>query len=149
MNFYLKIMKKNLKGKKEIKPVNLKNEKELMSLGLRSKSVSPRDPNIWTKSKQEKKAIKKAKHSYKNAHPFEDWHIGNCPDPYYPYQCKLIIYLKKNKVFDKTTYSIICNPNDIQNYLNTYVDKKGNSCVKKYKYNGKEYSVEEKPVYML
>lgn len=146
---YLKIMQKEIKkSKKKETRVNIYNEKEMKSLGLRSDNVSPRDPNVWTKSKKEKNAIKKAKRIYKNNHPYENWHIGNCPEPYLPYKCKLIVYLRKNKVFDKSTYSYECTPNDIKSYLNKFEDKKG-SCVRKYKYNGKDYNVEEVPAYML
>lgn len=135
-------MKKSIK-KQEEKPVNVYNVNEMRSLGLRSDEFV-RDPNVWTKSKKEKKAIRKITATYKNKHSYEDWHIPSKYEPYLPYKCKLIVYLNKNKVFTNSVHSIICTPNRIIDYLNKFKD--GNeSLVKKYSYNGKMYQPNERP----
>lgn len=134
-------MKKKSIKKQEEKPVNIYNVAEMMSLGLRSNEFV-RDPSVWTKSKKEKKAARKAAIIYKNRHPEEDWHNPSHYEPYLPYTCKLIIYLSKNKIFDKNVYSIMCNPNRITDYLSRYQDY-----VIKYSYNGKMYKPNERPSY--
>lgn len=131
--------------KKEEKPVNVYNVAEMMSLGLRGEEFR-RNPSVWTKSNKEKKAYKKADAIYRNRYPNENWHNPSHHEPYLPYVCKLIIYLSKNKKFDKSVYSIMCNPNRISDYLDRYQDEK-KSYVLKYSYNGKMYQPNERPSY--
>ena len=71
-------------------------------------------------------------------------HFYTVPRKFIPLQGKLIIYLRKNKVYPKTTYSMKCWQSDIQNILSKYTVKNHKlniteSAVDKYTWNGKTY----------
>lgn len=104
----------------------------------------PRDPSVWTKTPYERRMLKKMKHTT----PKGDSHLNNVPIKHIPVRAKLIIQLKKNKKFDKTTYSTECWQHEIPFILENYqVDGKDRAInlVRWYNWNGKKYLPNELP----
>lgn len=125
--------------------VDVHDDALMVELGIRPKSLSPKDPNVWTKTNQERKLLRNLKRSHK-----EKIHIGSIPEKVIPVKAKLIIQLKRNNKFPNTTYSMICDMHKISNILNSFMqyDKQSKTMINlvaKYKYNGKEYSPNELP----
>jgi len=124
------------KKSKEDKPVNVNDDNSMREAGfMRPYPVTPRDPEVWTKSNREKKALKKLRRVHK-----EDMHFNNCPHKPIRVESKLIIFLKKNKIYDKSTYSIKCWQSDVPEIVRSF-DKN----VIKYSFNGKTYAPNEVP----
>ena len=128
--------------------IDIKNDELMISLGIRPPHVKPKDKDVWTKTPYEKNAVKMKKRGNKNTD-----HFYNVPVKHIPVRTKLIIQLKKNKVFDKSTYVTECWQHEIGDILyKYYVENKtgGKDClIKKYIYNGKEYKPDEKPFWGL
>ena len=125
--------------------VDVHNDALMVKLGIHPHSATPRDPNIWTKSKQEKKILKTLRSSNKGK-----MHFGIAPRKEIPVRAKLIVQLKKNKQFPHTTYSIICGMHQIGDILNFFyqLDRKNQvavNVVAKYTFNGKTYKPNERP----
>lgn len=93
-----------------------------------------RDPDVWTKTPKEKKALKSLRKLYKKKMYF---HIA--PPKHIPVYGTLIVQLKKNNKFPNTTYSMKCWQHEIGGILEYY------GTVAKYSYNGKTYKPEERP----
>lgn len=120
---------------------NIITDDLMVKLGMRQPHVVPRDKEVWTKTQREKKMLKR----YKSK---ERIHFHTIPIKSIPVWSKLIIYLKKNKEYPKTTYSIKCWQHEISNILSNYCQvKKGKveNLVSKYSYNGKTYAPNERP----
>lgn len=115
---------------------------------LRPFNQSPRDKSVWTKTTREREALKKAKSAYKR-HSHFDGHCGTAPRKTGLLRAKLIIQLKKNKEYPKTTYSYICLNTAIDDILDKFkvLNASGfrETLVSKYKFNGKEYRPDERP----
>lgn len=123
--------------------VNVYDDVLMVSLGIRLPIVTPRDKEVWTKTSYEKKQLKALRNNKK-------MYFHTIPQRSIPVYSKLIIYLKKNNIFGKTTYSINCWQHEIGNILSKYyqLNKKSglNEClISYYKYNGKVYKPEERP----
>lgn len=103
--------------------------------------VFSRDKSVWTKTQNEKKLLRNARNSTKK----EKMHFHSIPIKNIPVLAKLIIYLKKNTKFPKTTYSTNCYMHEIGNILALYCTDKCENLVVKYSYNGKTYSPNERP----
>lgn len=128
---------------KKVTPVDIHNDYLMVSLGIRPSVYAGRDDSVWTKTDKERELLSKyRKRKYK-------FMSSVSPTKSIPVKDKLIIYLKKNNVFSKTTYSIVCNQHDISSILGMYQDKKGNNLVSKYYFNGKTYSEKERPFWNL
>lgn len=121
--------------------VNVHDDKLMQSMGLmRYSAQTPRDPSVWSKTRNEKKLLKNAKYSHKK----EDMHFGISPEEQSSFVAKLIIQLKPNKVFPKSTYSYVCPNTAVNTILNQFLirdSKSGHaiSTVLKYFYNGKTH----------
>ena len=107
---------------------------------------APRDESVWTKTPNERRLLKMVRHSCKG----EDMHFHSAPSKFIRVRGKLIIHLKKNKTFPKTTYSTECWQSDIQEILSKYIITNNNlkiseSAVAKYTWNGKTYYPGELP----
>ena len=125
--------------------INVHDDTLMIELGIRPRPITPRDPSVWTKSKQEKKILKTLRSSHKRK-----MHFGIHPIKEIPMQAKLIIQLKKNKKFPFTTYSTICGMHQIGDILNFFYqqDRKSKvavNVVAKYSFNGKTYKPNERP----
>lgn len=139
-----------MKQEKNKKPstsgwIDVHNDTLMVELGIRPKSLSPKDPSVWTKTNQERKLL----HSLKRSHKGKI-HMGSVPEKVIPVRAKLIIQLKKNSKFPNTTYSMICDMHKINDILNSFMqyDKQTKTMINlvaKYKYNDKEYSPNELP----
>lgn len=120
--------------------INIYNEKELRDNGIyRPELQQPRDKNVWTKTEYEKKCLRKAKRQYKD----DGLHFVNDCKPYCPFNGDLIVSLSKNKIFNKSTFSYKCNWNDIPYILSKFLNKNGDSLVKKISFNGISRCVKE------
>ena len=125
--------------------VDVKNDKQMVELGLRVPMLESRDSSVWTKTPNEKRILRELRHSYKG-----DGHCSSIPMKSIPVRSKLIIYLEKNKVYPKTTYSIECWQHEIPSIIKNYVviDRKNSSkdrtvyknIVKQYSWNGQTYN---------
>lgn len=125
--------------------VDVHNDALMVSLGIRPPYLPQKDKSVWTKTSYEKKILKSLRRGNSSR-----IHFHSIPMKSIPVRAKLIIQLKKNKVFPKSTYSIECWQHEIGNILQRYYysNKKNgtNEClVLKYKYNGKEYQPSERP----
>lgn len=118
------------------KPVDVHNENEMIEAGLRLyHSLTEKDNTVWNKTKQERKQLNRVKHgakvSKKSVPPRKVSYLRD----------KLIIYLNKNKDFDKSTYSTMCWKHEIPFIISSFTNNKGHSLVKKYYFNGRTYIV--------
>lgn len=125
--------------------VDVHNDALMVKLGIRPRTVTPKDPSVWTKSKQEKKKLQTLRCAHKGK-----MHFGISPCKSIPVRAKLIVQLKKNKQFPHTTYSTICGMHQIGDILNFFhqLDRQSKSMVSivaKYIFNGKTYMPNERP----
>ncbi len=125
--------------------VNVHDDVQMINLGIQPPYLTPRDESVWTKTDHERNLLRTLRHSYKG-----DSHFHTLPVKPIPVRDKLIIQLKKNKQFSKTTYSMECWQYEIGELLSKYntINRKTGleeSLVLKYSFNGKTYSVNERP----
>lgn len=124
--------------------IDVHNDHVMRAMGLyRPFNITPRDPSVWTKTNKERKELRKMKHSHK-----EDMHFHAEPKKFIKVRDKLVIYLKKNKIFPNTTYSFECWQSSIPSILAKFVINKNHrteSIVLKYRWNGKTYNSSELP----
>lgn len=125
--------------------VDVRNQMLMIELGMHPCFLAPKDPSVWTKSDYEKKMLRSLRRMYKG-----EMHFHSIPIKSIPVQAKLIVQLKKNKQFPKTTYSFTCWMHQIGNILSSFhqTDKRTGTVtnvVAKYTYNGKTYSPNERP----
>ena len=126
-------MEKELK-KKIPEWIDVKNDEAIRNAGFfRGLPVSELD---WSKTEKEKAALKKARY----ANSSEDGHFYNFGCGYIPVKSKVIIYLKKNKQFPKTTYSVECYQHSLPEVLSKYKEY-----LKKYYWCGKTYEPNSLP----
>lgn len=123
--------------------VNVRDDAQMVELGIRPPLLPMRDEAVWTKTSRDRKLLRKLKCSQGHTH------FGTIPIKPIPVKDKLIVYLKKNNVFPKTTYSTECWQHEIGDILMKYIhtSKSGNShnLVMKYEFNGKSYLPNERP----
>lgn len=125
--------------------INVYDDDEMRANGfLRPFNQSPRDESVWTKTPKERRMLKEMKYACRK----EDMHFHMAPPKRSTVKAKLIIQLKRNKKFSKTTYSFIClntAVNEILDKFRTVNPKTGytTSMIAKYSYNGKQYAPEE------
>lgn len=129
--------------KKKEERIDVHDDNAVRAAGIfRPFDVTPRDPSVWTKTKKERQALKRMKHI-----KLVNGHFWNNPPKHPVVTAKLIIQLKKNNKFDKTTYSFMCTDTSVPNYLRKFItiSKKGNvvNLISWYKYNGRQYGPEE------
>lgn len=132
-----------MKQSKKDTKINVHDDNAVRAAGIfRPYDVTPRDPSVWTKTKKERKQLKRMKHI-----KLDDGHFWNTPPKHPVVTAKLIIQLKKNKKFPQTTYSFMCTDTSVKNYLDRFVtvSKNGNpvNWVAKYSYNGIPYGPNE------
>ena len=123
--------------------VNVYDDNKMVELGFRPPLLSPKDPSVWTKTPYERRVLKSLRKIHKGK-----MHFYSYPDKYIPVRAKLIIQLKRNKKFPKSTYSIECNMHEISRILSKYYrkDRKNSEClIIKYSSNGKTYKPNERP----
>lgn len=117
----------------------------MVELGIYPCLATPRDPSVWSKSRQEKKILRTLRCTHKGK-----MHLSTSPREVIPVRAKLIVQLKKNKRFPYTTYSTICGMHQIGDVLNFFRqwDRQNGmmvSIVAKYTFNGKTYKPNERP----
>lgn len=125
--------------------VDVHDDALMVELGIHPRPATPRDPSVWSKSKQEKKILRTLRCAHKGK-----MHLGAPSRKVIPVRAKLIVQLKKNKQFPYTTYSTICDMHQIGDILNFFhqwdrQNKTMVSVVAKYTFNGKTYAPNERP----
>ena len=125
--------------------VDVHDDAQMVELGIRPPSLAPRDLSVWTKTPYEERILKSLRRIYKGR-----MHFHSFPTKYIPVRAKLIVQLKHNKRFPKSTYSLECNMYEIGSILSKYYQwnkkDKGTEClIVKYSYNGKTYQPWERP----
>ena len=117
----------------------------MVELGMRCPLHIPKDLDVWIKTPNERRLLKGLRRRN-----YGDMRFHSIPSKKIPVRARLTIYLKKNKIFPNTTYSVECQMHEIGDILSAYSqkDKKTGlqkSLVSKYVYNGKTYKPEERP----
>lgn len=139
------------KKQKSLPPVNCNDDMEMIALGYRN-PLTPRDETVWTKTELEKKLLKKVKRRFGKYEFSTSW---GSTKPHIPCYDKLIVQIYKNPNFLKkkgyhpshTTFKFFCGQSDIPYLLSKFTDENGNSFVRWYKFNGKQYKPNELPFY--
>lgn len=127
--------------------IDVHDDKVIQEMGLmRTNPVVPRDKTVWSKTSAERRNLQKAKDSEKK----REMRFSTFPIKHVPIKDKLIIYLYKNSVYPKTTYSAVCWQHEIPFILSKYVKvnfklNTATNLVAKYSFNGKTYSRNELP----
>lgn len=139
--------KKGTPSDKDDRWINVHDDDVMREMGFfRPFNQTPRDESVWTKTPNERRILKEVHYSWKGV----DMHFHASPRKFIKVPGKLIIQLKKNKVFPKTTYSTECWQSDIRDILSKYVVNNhklniSESVVAKYTWNGKTYYPGELP----
>ncbi len=127
--------------------INVHDDNVMREMGLfRPFNQAPRDESVWTKTPNERRLLKEVKYANRG----KDMHFRAAPSKFIKIRGKLIIQLRKNKVYPKTTYSTECWQSDISDILSKYIIanhklKISESAVAKYSWNGKTYYPGELP----
>lgn len=138
---------KNKAIQKEDRWIDVHNDNVMREMGfMRPFNQTPRDKSVWQKTPNERRLLRNVKHSVRN----RDMHFHTAPAKRATVRTKLIIHLKSNKVFPKSTYSQECLNTHISDALGRFQvtnPKTGNSksIVAKYSYNGRTYALNEIP----
>lgn len=145
----IKSPKKGTLDAEDIK-IDIYNDDEMRANGLwRPFNVTPRDPNVWTKTNKEKEGVKNMRAKWKNRGHFP--YLGK---KHVNIRAKLIIYLSKDKNkykgFDKAVIATECYLHNIEDILSKYTVwnkrlNKSENLVLKYSFNGKTYATNERP----
>lgn len=130
--------------------VDIKNDNLMVEMGLRQPILIPRDESVWTKTPNEKRNLQKLRTKGKCS-------TAVTPEKSIPVRSKLIIYLEKNNIYPKTTYSIECWQHEIPHIISKYLilDKKNSrkdrtvykNIVMKYSWNGYTYDNRTFPIW--
>lgn len=137
---------KAIQREEEDRWIDVHDDDVMRAMGFfRPFNQAPRDKSVWTKTPYERRLLKELRHSDKR-----DMRLHSFPGKHIPVRAKLIIQLKKNKKFSKTTYSTECWQHEISSILGKYYwrnSKTGyaESLVAKYVFNGKTYGPNERP----
>lgn len=115
--------------------VNVHDDALMVKLGMQPPTLEPKDPSVWTKTPEERKALRVLRRKHKGK-----MHFHTIPIKPIPVRAKLIIQLKNNKVFDKSTYSTECYMHQVGEILSKY-----SNFIIKYSYNGTTYKPYERP----
>lgn len=119
--------------KEENRWIDVHNDRVVNEMGLmRPLLREPRDISVWSKTPNEHRILRNVK--YQNVH--SNMHFGSVPTKRSTVTAKLIVYLKPNKTFPKSTYSFSCTDTSVNNILSKF-----ESAVSKYSYNGRIYTM--------
>lgn len=140
-----KVLKK-ANQKAEDRWIDVHNDSVMREMGFtRPLPQAPRDTSVWSKTPNERRLLRNVKH-YRE----KDGHFHSAPPKRSTVRAKLIIQLKANKIFPKSTYSFLCLDTNVEETLGKFRvanQKTGKmiSLVTKYSYNGISYGPEERP----
>lgn len=125
--------------------IDVHNDDVMREMGLwRPYNQAPRDPSVWTKTPNERRQLQAIKHRNRN----EDGHFHDCPPKRTTVCARMIVQLKRNDKFGKTTYSFECLNTHIRDILSNFVVNENGvavSVVAKYSYNGRTYAPNQLP----
>ena len=116
-----------MKKKEENRWIDVHDDMVMREHGLiRSLPQSPRDENVWTKTPNELRILRTVRNSCK-----DDMHFNSIPVRNGKVRAKLIVQLKRNKKFAKSTYSFTCLDTEVSDILSKF-----DNYVAKYSFNG-------------
>ena len=126
--------------------INVHDDAVMREMGFTRFERIPRDESVWTKTPRERQLLKKLRHTLKGL----DLHFHSVPSKRGTVRAKLIVQLKSNDVFSKSTYSQECLNTHISDVLEKFkvidpVTGWSESVVTKYSYNGRTYAPNELP----
>ena len=115
---------------------------------IRPFDVTPRDPSVWSKTPNERRILRNM--IMMCGGKIKGWHCPAFPQKESTVKAKIVVQLKKNKIFDQTTYSKVVGNREIDNVLSQFVvwnprTQKNESMVKSYTFNGTQYNANERP----
>lgn len=137
---------KAIQGDKDDRWIDVHDDAVMREMGFSRFDRTPRDKSVWSKTPNERRLLKAVRHSWKGL----DMHFHSVPPKRVTISAKLIVQLKKNNVFPKSTYSTECLNTHIGDVLGKFrvTDPKtgySESVVAKYSYNGRTYAPNEVP----
>ncbi len=126
--------------------IDVHDDAVMREMGFSRFERVPRDESVWSKTPRERQLLKKIRHAYKGM----DLHFHSVPPKRATVCAKLIVQLKPNDVFPKSTYSQECLNTHISDVLGKFkivdpVTGWSESVVAKYSYNGRTYAPNEVP----
>ena len=126
--------------------IDVHDDAVMREMGFNRFEKTPRDESVWTKTPRERQLLKKIRHTWKGL----DLHFHSVPPKRGTVRAKLIVQLKSNDVFPKSTYSFECLNTHISDILGKFkvidpVTGWSESVVAKYSYNGRTYAPNELP----
>ena len=133
--------------KEENRWIDVHNDDVVREMGIIRPSIqTPRDERVWSKTPNERRLLKEVRHSVKR-----DMHLPSFPTKYTPSRGKLVVSLKRNKNFSKSTYSTECWPFEIDDILIKYHRRNNKtglteSIISTWSFNGRTYGINERPV---
>lgn len=103
-------MKKN-----DSEVIDVYNDEQMRAAGFpRPHLQQPRDPYVWKKTAKDRKLLRRYRCK------MMDGHFHTIPEKVTIAQGKLIVQLKRNKVFPKNTYSFKCVESDVKYLLKKF-----------------------------
>lgn len=132
--------------KEEDRWIDVHDDNVMREMGFdRPLNQAPRDKSVWSKTPNERRLLRNVRHSIKG-----DMHFHSTPPKRAMVCAKLIVQLKSNDAFPKSTYSQECLNTHIGAVLGKFrvTDPKtgcSESVVAKYSYNGITYAPNETP----
>lgn len=142
----IKSPSKAIQREEEDRWIDVHDDNVMREMGFfRPFNQTPRDRSVWTKTPNERRLLKEFRHSVK-----EEMRTGVPPRKIIPVRAKLIIQLKKNRKYPKTTYSTECWQHEIGDILSQYFQRNNKTnyvenIVAKYTFNGRTYGPNERP----
>lgn len=133
--------------KEEDRWIDVHDDNVMREMGFnRPFNQAPRDKSVWSKTPNERRLLSQVKHSMRK----DDMHFHATPAKRGTVRAKLIVQLKANKVFPKSTYSQECLNTHISDILGKFkvTDPRSGyseSVVAKYSFNGRTYAPNEVP----
>lgn len=109
---------------------------------------SPRDPSVWRKTPNDRRIFRNTVMMLGGK--IKGWHCPSFNKKTPLVRAKLIVQLKKNKIFPKTTYSFNCFNTAVNEILSQFIVNNprtdtAETLVAKYSYNGRPYQANERP----
>lgn len=115
------------KKKEEDRWIDVHDDEVMRQFGLiRPMLQSPRDESVWTKTPNERRILNTVKHTCK-----DDMHFRSVPTKRGTVRAKLIVQIKPNKQFYKSTYSFDCLDTEISEIVSRF-----DNAVVRYAFNG-------------
>lgn len=144
---YKKVLNEDEEIERDERWIDVHDDEVMREHGLwRPYDQSPRDPNVWSKTPNDRRILKQVMASQGK---ITGWHCSSCGKKHPIVKAKLIVQLKKNKIFPKTTYSFMCYNTSVDEILGQFMiynpkTDTMETIIAKYSYNGRPYKANER-----